>query len=201
MEGTELATASYWAPLLESIADIAFAIVIVALAVELVPGRIAKRFERQIEAARELRIAELNNETVRLRKQLAPRRLTAEQKELIAEKLKAFAGTAFAMSAVGPEPIDFAIDTADALKAAEWKWVPWSLPGIQTNLPGRVPVGSIALFGTEIQVFNPKLANAGNALLNALVGAGYEEVRTGQGAAPAGADPNTILIMIGTKRQ
>jgi hypothetical protein len=67
MNGPALAVAAYWAPVLETIADIAFAIVIVALAVELVSGRIAKRFERQIEQANELKIAELNNETARLR--------------------------------------------------------------------------------------------------------------------------------------
>jgi hypothetical protein len=63
MGGTELATATYWAPVLETIADIAFAVVIVALAVELVAGRLAKRFEHQIDAAREVQIAQLKRET------------------------------------------------------------------------------------------------------------------------------------------
>lgn len=82
MDDAGLATATYWAPLLETIADIAFAIVIVALAVELVSGRIAKRFERQIDSAREVKIAELNNETARLRKQIAPRWINDEKEFL-----------------------------------------------------------------------------------------------------------------------
>jgi hypothetical protein len=78
-----LATATYWAPWLETVADIAFAVVIVALAVELVSGRIARRFERQIDAARELQIAQLNNETERLRKQIAPRSVGREFEEVL----------------------------------------------------------------------------------------------------------------------
>jgi hypothetical protein len=76
MNDPALATAAYWAPLLTTVADIAFAVVIVALAVELVSGRLAKRFERQIEQVNELKIAELTNETTRMR---MPRSLNIEK--------------------------------------------------------------------------------------------------------------------------
>src|SRR5262249_44053298 len=96
MEGTELATATYWAPVLETIADVAFAVVIVALAVELVSGRLAKRFERQIDAARELQIAELKKETaaaqLELAKLKAPRTILPEQRVRISELMHEFAG-------------------------------------------------------------------------------------------------------------
>jgi hypothetical protein len=99
MEEAGLTTATYWAPRLETIADIAFAIVIVALAVELVAGRVARRFERQIEAARELKIAELNNETAQLQKIVAGRQLDTKQATSVANALKRFAGRQIFISA------------------------------------------------------------------------------------------------------
>jgi hypothetical protein len=82
MDGSGLATAAYWATRLETIADIAFLVVIVALAVELVAGRVAKRFEREIDAARETAIAQANARAAEAQLALeqfkAPRLMTAE---------------------------------------------------------------------------------------------------------------------------
>jgi hypothetical protein len=138
---------------------------------------------------------------VELEKYRAPRRLTAERKAEIAEKTKVFPDVAFAMAAVGPESIDLAIDTADALQTAGWKWVSWPMGGVVTNLPGRPMVGSVALTGTEIQVHDPALVNAGNALLRALVGDPiFERVRSVQGQAQNESYAHTVIIMIGAKK-
>jgi len=99
MDEVAIATASHWAPILESIADAAFAIVILALAVELIAGRVAKRFERTIDAHRESEVASLNNETERLKsenlklqQQAAIRDITPQQIEEAASKLSKFSG-------------------------------------------------------------------------------------------------------------
>jgi hypothetical protein len=135
-----------------------------------------------------------------LEKYRAPRRLSTERKNEITQRIKEFREIKFAMSAVGPEPIDLAIDLADALQAGGWKWVEWPMAGIITNLPGRTTVGSVALTGTEIQVYDPSLANAGNALLQAIHGDPiFERVRGVQGAAPYPLAEHLVIVMIGTK--
>jgi hypothetical protein len=85
-----------------------------------------------------------------LEKYKAPRRLTAETCSQITDKLKPFAKTMFVMSAVGPEPIDLAIDTANALIAAGWQWKDWRGGGFVSNT-GRHLVGSVALNGTAVK--------------------------------------------------
>ncbi|MGC2777905.1 MAG: hypothetical protein WA418_19940 [Bradyrhizobium sp.] len=118
MEDGGLATAAYWAPLLETIADIAFAVVIVALAVELVAGRIAKRFEHQIDAAREERIAQLQA--------IAPRVLSVPAQNVLREKLNQFAPVFATVGTTQPLRHAFDIDSlesqiAGVLALAGWK--------------------------------------------------------------------------------
>jgi len=62
MQEAALANAGLWAERLEIVADIAFAIVIIALLVELVSGRIAKHFRAELDGARELQLATLQKE-------------------------------------------------------------------------------------------------------------------------------------------
>jgi hypothetical protein len=134
-----------------------------------------------------------------LEKYKAPRRLTSEVKAKIAGDLRAFAGTTFIMSAVGPEPIDLAIDTADALIAAGWQWKDWYGPDITTNLPGRHRVGSVALNGTVVKIFNPAMMAAKDALVKALDAPAFEGTRDESTNLQSGT-PTDVLIMIGTKR-
>ena len=149
------------------------------------------------------RAAEANNRAqqaaLALEKYKAPRRLTAKVKAKIASDLKSFGGTTFVMSAVGPEPIDLAIDTADALAAAGWQWKDCYSSGIATNLPGRHSVGSVALNGTVVKVFNPAALAAKDALVKALDAPQFEGTRDESTNVQSGT-PTDVMIMIGTKR-
>jgi hypothetical protein len=218
MEDAGLATATYWAPLLETIADIAFAVVIVALAVELVSGRIAKRFERQIEGARELRIAELNNETANLRGSLKSGVL-ATQANLAASQIMAWSIGKLdreAISAIGKpfliiqkiEPFagkqfDAAVTSSDikleaflnslrsALEAAGW-----------IEVAAREELGDHAsVRGIRIDVGESKdstLLGAANTLASALNAEGIAATVNPKPEANA-ANANVIHILIGPK--
>jgi hypothetical protein len=149
MEDTGLATATYWVTLLETIADVAFAIVIIALAVELVSGRIAKRFERQIVAAQELKIAELNNETARLRKEVGPRQIDADA------FVKALEGRPKAPVEImfpreDGEAFQLAMQFRDTLRRADWtatEPMPVPINDIPrlANQPSHIAAGGQAL--------------------------------------------------------
>jgi hypothetical protein len=67
MDNPELISAAYWSGLLTSIENWAFLVVVVALAIEFVAGRFAAPFKEKLEGAKDLKIAELNNETAGLR--------------------------------------------------------------------------------------------------------------------------------------
>lgn len=147
-----LATAGYWAPLLETIADIAFAVVIVALAVELVSGRIAKRFERKIESARELKIAKLNNETARLRQFIVkagtPR--IPDQEKLLTElknARKAIVSIEYARQV--PDARQCARLLWEILKGAGWPMGQRDGPAPFEELPVGPPLGIAVLANHE----------------------------------------------------
>jgi hypothetical protein len=213
MDGNELARAEYWAPLLETIADIAFGIVIVALAVELVAGRIAKRFERQIDAARELQIAELNNETARLRKEMGPRHIDPDKfVAALTDKPKAPVEIMFPKE--NGEAFMLAIEFRDAIRKAGWQ-ASEPIPVPPTDIPrlanqpstagvGGEPVGvSVAVRAdtqADFEQFGPGINTPANAIFNAIsaafgTGAGYvagPEVFN----APA---RGTVRIVVGPK--
>jgi hypothetical protein len=130
-----LATATYWAPLLETIADIAFAVVIVALAVELISGRIAKRFERIIDNARELKIAELQR--------IAPRILSISAQNDVREKLAPFGRVVAYIGTTTPLTHAFDIDSlgsqiAGVLSLAGWRVTPGVTWGSEDRPAGIV---------------------------------------------------------------
>jgi hypothetical protein len=208
MEGAELATATYWAPLLETIADVAFAVVIVALAVELVSGRLAKRFERQIDAARELQIAELKKETsaaqLELAKLKAPRAISPEQRVRISELMHEFAGQEYwgMVASDVADAWDLWREISLALDLAGWKRLP--PPGLavtQYGPPAGIPIapqaGVMILFaGTSWNALHSRA----EALAKVLTEMG---VLTGSGPATGHVDstPNAMAVVIGPKPQ
>jgi hypothetical protein len=146
---------------------------------------------------------------VALEKYKAPRRLSAEAQAAIAHALGAdLKGVKFALSAIGPEPLDLANDTGDALMAAGMIWIDWPLPGTSLNDPARGhTVGQITLNGTVVRVWDPKLIPARTRLVEALTAPEFEETRPeGPGAGgPPGAEraipgADFVVVMIGTKR-
>ncbi len=158
------------------------------------------RLQRQSAGDQAERIETLHNENLRLQQRLAPRRLSAEAKAELTAKLTDLKGVKFALSAVGPEPIDLAIDTADALTAAGLIWIDWPSPGdVGTNLPGRHRVGNVALNGTVVRTFNPSLAKARDNIAAALTAPEFEGTRV-EPVEPVVPGFPAVLIMIGTKR-
>jgi hypothetical protein len=87
MSEAELANAAWWAWLWGEIEHWAFLAVVVALAIEFAALKFGAPYKAKLEASKDLKIAELNNETARLKSQLAPRSLTKEQFDAI-EKLR-----------------------------------------------------------------------------------------------------------------
>jgi len=75
----DLANHTWWASFWTVIEHWAFLAVVLALAIEFVALKLAEPHKEKLEAAKDLKIAELNNETARLKSQAAPRTLTKEQ--------------------------------------------------------------------------------------------------------------------------
>jgi len=213
MEDAGLATAAYWAPLLETIADIAFAVVIIALAVELVSGRLAKRFERKIDAARELQIAELKNETTTAQLELA--RLTTNRdvllkrddgREALIAKLMPFKGTIYdaGLSMSSGEQADFLWNLiTEVLDKAGWKQVEWKGPGLggtfgNVGMPG---LGAVAAQNVEVHVHpqsREKFQPAIDALVTSLNAIGIKA--TDARLNVANDNPEAIHILVGEIR-
>lgn len=143
--------------------------------------------------------------TLAFKKYKTPRRLSSEQQALFIEKLKRLPGTVFDISAKDPEPLDFALDIKNALMAARWDWRNWGGEGGYLELPNRPPgtpfrVGTIVLSGIEVQILDPNLSDAKDALVGVLKFSGFEGVRGSAPNVPAGyPNRNVMHIMIGTK--
>ncbi len=75
----DLALAASREHLWSSIEQLAFLGVVVALAIEFAALKLAAPYKRQLEDAKDLKIAELDNETARLRKQIGLRQIDAEK--------------------------------------------------------------------------------------------------------------------------
>ncbi len=214
MNNAQLASATYWAPMLETVADIAFAIVIIALAVELVAGRVARRFEKQIDAARELRIAELNHETAHLQKQLGPRLLNSE---LFLNDLEGKpTGTVEIMfPRENGECFQLAIQFRDLLRVAKWT-VAEPVPVPPNDIPrlanqpsymaaGGQPLGVAVVSRADTQDDFQRLNDRdAPTAINALTKAIFDTLGTvsGYSAGPDVFHPppaGTIRIVVGPK--
>lgn len=143
MDTPALATAAYWAALLENIADFAFVVVIVALAVELVAGRVSRHFQGQLDRARELQIvslrnetAQLNHENLKLQALLAPRSLKVDQQADLSQAMEPFAGKKILVGSptMEGEPLYLSGQIIEALKIAHIDVV--DLRGAQGPLGG-----------------------------------------------------------------
>jgi hypothetical protein len=204
MEDAGLAKAMYWAPLLSTIADWAFGLTVVFLAAQLISGQIAKRFQKQIDAARELKIAELNNETAKLRKQIAPRMISREQRQRISQKMKQFAGQDYSgmvASDVG-DAWDVWREVSLSLELANWhRLPPPGLAATQYGPPAGVAVAPQA--GVMILFAGARwneLHSRAQALADAITAEGIAA-----GAAPATgvveSRPTALMIVVGPKPQ
>jgi len=103
MTDAKLADHEWWGWFWTTIEHAAFVALIVALAIEFAALKLAEPHKKAVEDSKDLQIAELNNETARLREQAAPRELTPSQRTEIAKLLSGYAGRDVVVST---HPID-----------------------------------------------------------------------------------------------
>jgi hypothetical protein len=171
----------------------------VFLAVQLVSGQIAKRFQKQIDAAKDMRIAELDNETAKLRQKVAPRLITQGQQNELTAALSQFRdehGTVIASPST-PESEWFVRVLAAPLKEAGWEMT--ILPGTPTATL-LFPTGVVVTYAIDFSkpIFAPentKLAAPAIALADKLKGYGISATATVGALKP----PNTIEIIVSAR--
>jgi hypothetical protein len=131
----------------------------------------------------------------------APRRLTQNQRAKLVASLKEFSGTAFDISASINETLIFALDIESTRTEAGWDRRSWTGGGTAINLPGRPFVaGFVITEGIDIQIFNPGLSKARDALVNELRLAGFERViGSDVDVPPEYTNRNVMHINVGTK--
>lgn len=134
-----------------------------------------------------------------LEKFKAPRRLTADQKVELIERMRPFSGSNFAMAGAGAESIDFAMDISEPLKQAGWQWINWPLGGIAIRPSGGRPeMGFDVMRGIETHIYDDALKPLAVELFQALTAAGHKNQWVLLPAAKAGHE-KTVIIIIGSK--
>ena len=134
-----------------------------------------------------------------LEKFRTPRRLTAEQKLSVSNRMRPFSGATFAIASSGGEAVPFAIDIADTLILAGWQWINWPLGGIAVKPPnGRPEIGLDVMQGIETHIFDDSLKPLAGELFQALAEVGYKNMWIVLPVARAGHE-KTVIIIIGTK--
>lgn len=202
MSDAELANTTWWAWFWEAIEQWAFLAVVIALAIEFAALKFGAPYKHKIEDAKDLRIAELNNETARLRKQMAPRSITQSQQNELAERLSQFKdqrGTITASPST-PESEMVARWLGAPLRAAGWDMK--VLPGTPTATV-LFPHGIVVYYAVDLSkpVISPEKttrAAAALALVEKLNELGIEATAVPNGP-PMMQPQNTIEITISTK--
>lgn len=157
MGDTELANATWYAWLWGEIEHWAFLAVVVALAIEFAALKFGAPYKEKIELAKDLRIAELDNETAKLRKQVAPRLITQAQQNELAATLSKFKNqrATIVASPSTPESEWFARVLGAPLKEAGWNLE--ILPGTPTATV-LFPTGVVVSYAANLSktIFDPE---------------------------------------------
>jgi hypothetical protein len=141
-----------------------------------------------------------------LEKLKAPRSLSRDQMEAIANKLRPFAKTRFDLSVIigDPEAIGFLGFIADSLEAAGWTWIEYNHPSGPFmnvyNVAGKPNIGQQGWIGVSIQVFDDhaaQLSPAADELLAALKAVGVAASR--DKANDAIPNHDTVHVLVGRK--
>jgi hypothetical protein len=147
-------------------------------------------------------IAELNNETAKLRQQLAPRVLTADQQKHITESVKLFPGIVFDSGSLNDkEPLDLLEQIEPALIAAGWKEIDWA-NGLFITRHGRPTVGMLVDKGISIQFDMSQKATLdapANALAAAIRAAGLEAAAEFSPPNITTTNTKAIHVVVGKK--
>jgi hypothetical protein len=199
MNDVELAQATWWAWFWSEIEHWAFLAVVVALAIEFAALKFGAPHKERIETAKDVKIAELNNETARLRKQVAPRLITQAQQSELTVALSGFKnqhGTVIASPST-PESEWFARVLTAPLREAGWDMT--ILPGTATATV-LFPAGVVVSYAVDLSkpvIFPEKTerAAAAIALVEKLKQYGIDATALPGMVQP----PNTIEIVISAK--
>jgi hypothetical protein len=172
---------------------VAFWLVVGGVVIEAVCTIFLFVFDEGISEAQQSKI-------IALETRLTPRHFSDVQKATLANRMKKFPDTKFAMSAAGgAEAENFAIEVADALTTAGWQWINWPLGGIAVNPPGGRPqIGLDLMAGTETHIFHQAQAPIATELFRVLSAAGFKN----QWVLLSPANPNVadvVIIIIGSK--
>lgn len=218
MSEADLANAAWWAWLWDEVEKWAFFGVVVALAIEFGALRFGAPHKKTLEAAKDLKIAELNNETARLRKQVSPRTIDGEAfKNSLEGKPKPNAPIEIMFPREDGEAFRLAIQLRDVLRYSGWQASepvpvpPGDVPRLQSQ-PSVASFGSYSGTGVVVVVradtqeqFDAVRDFQASTPLNALVGA-LSQALGSAGSAAAGPDvfhvpaPGVLRIVIGTKQ-
>jgi hypothetical protein len=206
---------AWWAWFWGEIEHWAFLVVVVALAIEFAALKFGAPYREKIEAAKDLKIAQLNNETARLRKQIAPRHIDSDVfLKALAGKPKAPVELMFTKE--DGEAFQLALSLRDHLKVAEWTVTePLPVPATDvarlSNLPSHMAAGGqptgVALVARadsqeEFRIFGDREADtAKNALSRALVQSlgSVSEHTGGEGIFTAAPPSGVIRLVVGPK--
>jgi hypothetical protein len=136
-----------------------------------------------------------NDKIIDLETRLAPRSLTPEQQQRIAEKLKPFAGVPFDFTvAPAQEPIVLEDQIKEALENAGWKFSPYFLGTV------KVAYSRLGFVGLTAEVPHEKLGEWGpalHALGDAMAAEGLQ--MAARVAVDDQVPTNAIHVIIGTK--
>lgn len=154
---------------------------------------------------KDLLIAEANKASAEAKLALErlklPRSLTAEQRRVLIEAMRRFAGTVFEISGRENEALGFGLGLTDALVEAGWKVRTWTGGGEVINLPGRsFKAGAVIDDGIHLRTFSKELQAPREGFAKFLKDAGFNGVK--ESTIELGADllkRNEMQIIIGPK--
>lgn len=179
MTAVDLVAAEYWANFWEWIADKAFILVVVFLAIEYITGRWAKPHREALDDARKLEVAQLTKEAARLSadgeqaraaaadanaraleakaelaKFKAARTLSADAIERISDSIKGYKNVEFDAGVASPdsEYLELLLLIEQAAIKAGWKEIPWNGSSRTLDRPGGKPLIGVDLSTPNVGV-------------------------------------------------
>lgn len=211
MEDPAVTNAVFWLSWMPAVRNVAAAMVAAGVVLEFAEGWISEPWRKTVEDARQLHIAQLEQETAEAKLALTKLRtdrvtlLTPEARAVILSKLTPFLGTKFdtGASASSGEQADFLWELRPLLQTAGWELVPWVGPGPPLSFgdSGLPVMGAVAAQDVEIHVHpesREKLGPPAAALVAALNEIGVAAIDRGFNAHSQNVD--AIHILVGDKR-
>lgn len=205
---------AWWVWLWDEIDKWAFLGVVLALAIEFAALRLGAPYKKILESAKDLKIAELNNETARLRKQIGPRQIDSD-KFMKALEGKPKAPIEIMFPKENGEAFLLALQFRDLLRKAGWQAsepIPVPLNDIPrlANQPSHIAAGGEPIgIGVVVRAdTNEEFEQFGSMTANSPAAAIFNAIsQTFGGAAGHTAGPNvlntpprgTVRIVVGPK--